>query len=265
MITMNVAKQILIEDNNMKKLCAFLLAFFYKKSEAINALLNALNVEPEIFYVRTFISEIIVQRLQSNLSLLSEHVARFVFLMNMLQNNGNMNDTFLQDMHFVEAYKKIFPSCYFDVYNGEEEATIEVPLFSLQKSDYILNDNGLIDITQSVYAWMEAEIMQKGRYNCKFNKLPYIITIAVDIEMSSLEIFEAIRFQNVHDDTQKSLAWSIHSLILQDQDEYRILIHMQDAEWQHLCSSDIPANREIESKDLTKCPGRLKMIIYKAK
>jgi len=218
----NYSSQIIEDGYNTSYIVSFIIALFYKSSDAD----NILNIDPydiQFTYIQEFIKIRFIESLRRGYSIHSDVINE---LRNHLIKCEWCNN--ISDIHSIislkgidEFYKYFMAKIYNNSHNitlaridkntnTDTNQIVSVPLIELTLPDGL----DKIGINSLFKAWLGSNI-SLGSYNYKITSLPDILPLFIkrNDNKTKIDIKQYIKFFDAKDSLQSKLVWKIHSFI----------------------------------------------------
>jgi hypothetical protein len=266
---------IILEDGyNCDYLYGLIISLFYTQSNSINKLLNNNFNDCNTYFIQEYIKLKIITPLYNNVSIEMNVINRFrMFLYYcgwLKKNNKNILDRtdILEFYEFIICnlmnYKMNISKIDINKNNSSDEIFNIIHIKDKHLNVKYINDK-VLNLSDLLNEWVDTEIIQ-NEYMFKFNNIPYLIPIYIDIKDKYINIMECINFENNGDNIQQKMKWDFHSMICMSDSKYYSVVRDLDNDFIVFSDSSIPSSTKILKNDtinIKKIMNEIKMVFYK--
>ena len=273
----NYSSQIIEDGYNTSYIVSFIIALFYKSSDAD----NILNIDPydiQFTYIQEFIKIRFIESLRRGYSIHSDVINE---LRNHLIKCEWCNN--ISDIHSIislkgidEFYKYFMAKIYNNSHNitlaridkntnTDTNQIVSVPLIELTLPDGL----DKIGINSLFKAWLGSNI-SLGSYNYKITSLPDILPLFIkrNDNKTKIDIKQYIKFFDAKDSLQSKLVWKIHSYICYNGKMGYYSVVKNSNKWIRVSDRIMPSFRLLDMSDINdvhKLAEDVELIFYKLK
>ena len=266
---------IILEDGyNCDYLYGLVISLFYTQSNSINKLLNNNFNDCNTYFIQEYIKLKIITPIYNNVSIEMNVINRFrMFLYYcgwLKKNNKNILDRtgILEFYEFIICnlmnYKMNISKIDINKNNSSDEIFNVIHINDKHLNVKYINDK-VLNLSDLLNEWVDIEIIQ-NEYMFKFNNIPYLIPIYIDIKDKYINVMECINFENNGDNIQQKMKWDFHSMICMSDNKYYSVVRDLDNDFIVFSDSSIPSSTKVLKNDtinIKKIMKEIKMVFYK--
>jgi hypothetical protein len=275
---------LILEDGyNSDYIYSLIIALFYTPSDGMNKIINTDTNNSNTYFLQEYIKNKFIYPMHRQISIESSTVNKLrLFMYNCgwhksddkhILEKGELDKFYSFLIHTMMEYSMRFTRID-SMNNTSKEKKYDMIRITNDNINNSFGSNDIISLSPLINNWLNREVTESDNYNFKFESIPYIIPIYLDIRDSNtglndklIDIMEGINFEDNGDKIQRMFIWEIHSLICQTKDgDYYTLIIDNTNNFIAFSDKQIPSNWKINSDDensVKKIMQEVRFIFYK--
>lgn len=263
--------EIILENGyNTDYIYSVLISLFYVSNIGTTELMNNNMNDSNATYIQEYIKTKIIYQIQNHKSIESKIINKlrlFLYNCGWLKNENKL----IVEKESVDKFYKFLISKTFG-YNikiikimNNKENNYSYDMIHLTEKHIEDTNDRIVNVSSLLSKWIDIEMQDCMGY--KFDKLPFLIPIYVDIDDKYINVFEGIKFNNNGDAIQQSLIWDFHSLICKSENgDYYSIIRDKNGNLINMSDNNIPSDHIIDDTNILsvkKIMREIKIIFYK--
>ena len=275
MIDMN---NIILEDGyNTDYMYSMIIALFYNPTDEINQIINTDTNNYNVYYIQEYIKLKFIYQLHHNISIESAVINKFrLFLYNCGWQSGDILSKAKLDEFYIFMISNLMKhTLHASIINPSNNThrDYKFNLIHLTHQHVQPSTSQIIGLSTMVSNWVDVNLIS-GTNTYKFENIPNIIPIYIDLRNDQtglnehyIDITEGLAFTNNGNPAQRSLIWSIHSMICQTSDgTYYCIVFDADMQMMAFSDKSIPSNQRMDPNNLDtvkKIMQEVRFVFYK--